>query len=207
VLSRCSSRFSIGGRVVLAVWLALGAAAQAQGMPTPDTRVTVGSPPTPFSQNKQNEPAVAIDANNPTPTASCTCSRSSSGSTRRPPRRARSRWSSRSTAGGTGPVRRTSSRRTTATRTYGTAVWNDVRNGADCPAIDTYRQALHDEAVDSGTQTAEPEEPRGEEERGNNSRHQEDDASAPVAPPVQQSCPPNFGESDIYGISIADPTP
>jgi hypothetical protein len=31
----------------------------------PDTLVTVGSPFTPFSQNKQNEPAVAIDANHP----------------------------------------------------------------------------------------------------------------------------------------------
>jgi len=31
----------------------------------PDTRVTIGSPATPFSQNKQNEPAVAIDANHP----------------------------------------------------------------------------------------------------------------------------------------------
>ena len=30
-----------------------------------DTRVSVGSPPTPFSQNKQNEPAVAVDANHP----------------------------------------------------------------------------------------------------------------------------------------------
>ena len=29
----------------------------------PDTRVMVGSPPSPFSPNKQNEPAVAIDAN------------------------------------------------------------------------------------------------------------------------------------------------
>src|SRR5215210_1291539 len=30
-----------------------------------DTRVSNGSPPVPFSQNKQNEPAVAIDANHP----------------------------------------------------------------------------------------------------------------------------------------------
>src|ERR687883_6835 len=30
-----------------------------------DHLVTVGSPTTPFSQNKQNEPAVAIDANHP----------------------------------------------------------------------------------------------------------------------------------------------
>src|SRR5438309_12066171 len=32
---------------------------------TPDTRVSVGSPATPFSQNKQNEPAVAVDADHP----------------------------------------------------------------------------------------------------------------------------------------------
>jgi hypothetical protein len=31
-----------------------------------DTRVSTGSPPSPFSQNKQNEPAVAIDPINPT---------------------------------------------------------------------------------------------------------------------------------------------
>jgi hypothetical protein len=37
----------------------------AQGASPGDTRVSVGSPPTPFSQNKQNEPAVAIDAGHP----------------------------------------------------------------------------------------------------------------------------------------------
>src|SRR3954464_15941209 len=43
--------------LTLAVPGALGAAG--------DREVSVGSPPSPFSQNKQNEPAVAIDANHP----------------------------------------------------------------------------------------------------------------------------------------------
>ena len=45
-----------------AVALAFAAAAPASAQ---DTRVTVGSPAAPFSQNKQNEPAVAIDAHDP----------------------------------------------------------------------------------------------------------------------------------------------
>jgi hypothetical protein len=82
-----------------------------------------------------------------------------------------------------------------ATRSYGVSVWNDVRNAADCGAVDQYRQDLHDEAVATGEQTAEAEEPRGESEEG------EDPAGGPVAPAVQQVCPANFGNSDIYGWS------
>jgi hypothetical protein len=91
-----------------------------------------------------------------------------------------------------------------ATRTYGAAVWNDVRNAADCPAIDEYRQELHEEALATGQQTAEAEEPRGESQREKPNQGEDEPA---VAPPVQQVCPATFGNSDIFGGSYADPTP
>ena len=57
---------SIRSATVLAVaGLAAVLAAVALGVPGSETLVSVGSPVTPFSQNKQNEPSVAIDANNP----------------------------------------------------------------------------------------------------------------------------------------------
>jgi hypothetical protein len=65
---------------------------------------------------------------------------------------------------------------TAATRAGAVGVWNDVRNGADCPAIDTWRAALR-----TGT------------------------AGAP--PAVQQACPATFGNSDIFGAAVSDPTP
>ena len=65
---------------------------------------------------------------------------------------------------------------TAATRAGAVGVWNDVRNGADCLAIDTYRAALR-----TGT------------------------AGAP--PAVQQACPAGFGNSDIFGAAVSDPTP
>jgi hypothetical protein len=83
-----------------------------------------------------------------------------------------------------------------ATRTYGTSVWNDVRNGMHCTAVDDYRQALHDEAVDTGTQTAEAEEPRGADGRESGRDQGEDEGEAPD---VQEECPATFGNSDIYG--------
>jgi hypothetical protein len=68
-----------------------------------------------------------------------------------------------------------------ASRTYGAAVWNDVRNGADCPAIDAWRAAAQD-AIASGS-------------------------AIPAKPAPQQDCPASWGNSDIYGGSFADPTP
>ena len=48
------------------VVLGTGAALPAAATPTtPDTRVSVGSPSAPFSQNKQNEPTITHDANHP----------------------------------------------------------------------------------------------------------------------------------------------
>jgi hypothetical protein len=60
---RLQSAFS-----VLAVTLAMVVAGASPGSAQPggDTLVSVGSPPTPFSQNKQNEPALAVDAHAPT---------------------------------------------------------------------------------------------------------------------------------------------
>lgn len=55
-------------RMVLAAVAAVAVAAVAGGVASafnPDTLVSVGSPSTPFSQNKQNEPAIAVDANHP----------------------------------------------------------------------------------------------------------------------------------------------
>jgi hypothetical protein len=68
-----------------------------------------------------------------------------------------------------------------ATNTYGAAVWNDVRNAADCPAIDNWRIAAQ-AAIQNGT-------------------------AVPVKPAPQQACAPNFGNSDIYGGAYPDPTP
>jgi hypothetical protein len=93
-----------------------------------------------------------------------------------------------------------------ATRTYGAAVWNDVRRAVNCPAIDAYRLALHNEAVAAGAPVAEPEESRGEEEAAEQLGQKTQEPQA-VPPPVQQVCAGNFGNSDIFGGTYPDPTP
>jgi len=90
------------------------------------------------------------------------------------------------------------------TRNGGAGVWNDVRNAADCPAVDAYRQS-YENAVRSG---AIP--PNAQEDSP-----AEDDTDADAAPPkkgggggvppeppeVGSECPATFGNSDIYRAS------
>jgi hypothetical protein len=64
-----------------------------------------------------------------------------------------------------------------ATRTYGSAVWNDARNAADCPAVDAWRKAL-----------------------------QTGDTNV-TQPAPGTVCPAAFGNSDIFGGTFTDPTP
>jgi hypothetical protein len=68
-----------------------------------------------------------------------------------------------------------------ATNDFAIAVWNDVRNAASCAAINTYRQNLVTRTTPNPT------------------------------PEPQQACPPVgtavFGNSDIFGTKIMDPSP
>jgi len=66
-----------------------------------------------------------------------------------------------------------------ATDDFGVAVWNDVRQGSDCPAVDSWR---HD------VQVAGP------------------PLDASARPDIQQECEPTFGNTDIFAWSGADPT-
>ena len=69
-----------------------------------------------------------------------------------------------------------------ATNSGVVGVWTDVRNAADCPAIDAYRQGvLNGTASTSSTDAARP------------------------AP--QSDCPATFGNTDIFGGAFDDPTP
>lgn len=65
-----------------------------------------------------------------------------------------------------------------ATNSYAVAVWNDVRNGAVCGPVQSWRAEM-----------------------------QEDPASFPEGrPAIQQDCPATFGNTDIFGWSGLDPT-
>jgi hypothetical protein len=67
-----------------------------------------------------------------------------------------------------------------ATDAFGVAVWNDVRSGLDCPAVDTWRHQVQvaGPPLIAGSRAA-----------------------------IQQACASTFGNTDIFASSLADPTP
>jgi hypothetical protein len=69
-----------------------------------------------------------------------------------------------------------------ATNDFVLTVWNDVRNAADCPTIDAYRQQVADGTAEGSS-------------------------TDPTRPAPQSDCPATFGNTDIWGGSYADPTP
>ncbi len=89
-----------------------------------------------------------------------------------------------------------------ATREFGAAVWNDMRDGENCEDIDTYRQAFV-EHVESGE--AEPivaDRPRDRAAAAEPWSHEDVGRPAP-----NTECPIGFGNSSIFGLSYPDPTP
>ena len=93
-----------------------------------------------------------------------------------------------------------------ATRTSATLVWNDMRDGADCPAIDAYRQAFVNDVTGGPPSPIVGDETEDLEQAGEVPAA----PSSEIRPAPNNQCPQgstiSFGNSSIYAITVADPT-